>query len=247
MPAIRSDSLWRSSPAPRIVVVPLARGRGQTEDRGSRRSRRRRLRARDRSPWSADERTRRSTIGSPASSGAASVALGASPTRVSSMSAPIVRSRSITARRVGFAPTPRSVRSASGWMAAATSQNAAADTSPGTRSSIACTVRPPSIVIATAPSARPDASSSSRSVRTAIPRARSIRSVWSRVATASRTVVEPSARSPASRIADLTWALGTGVRRSTAQRADDDRRWSVAGGCRRPGRGRSHPSPEAVR
>ena len=47
--------------------------------------------------------------------------------------------------------------------------------------------------------------------RTATPRDRSIRSVWSRVATASRTVVSPSAPRPASRIADLTWALGTRV------------------------------------
>ena len=51
----------------------------------------------------------------------------------------------MTARRVGLTPTPRSVSSASGWIAPATSQNAAADTSPGTRSSTACTVRPPSI------------------------------------------------------------------------------------------------------
>ena len=46
------------------------------------------------------------------------------------------------------------------------------------------------------------------------PRARSMRSVWSRVATDSRTVVVPSARSPASRIADLTCADGTGVDQS---------------------------------
>ena len=32
MPAIRSDSLCRSSPAPRIVVVPCARGGGQAQD-----------------------------------------------------------------------------------------------------------------------------------------------------------------------------------------------------------------------
>ena len=40
----------------------------------------------------------------------------------------------MTARRVGLTPTPRRVSSASGWIAPATSQNAAADTSPGTRS-----------------------------------------------------------------------------------------------------------------
>ena len=115
----------------------------------------------------------------------------------SSMSAPIERRMSMTARRVGLTPTSRRISSASGWMAPATSQNAAAETSPGTRSVTACTeplLRP------SRPPRRPR-----RSVRsTGTPRARSIRSVWSRVATDSRTVVRPSARSPASRIADFT-------------------------------------------
>ena len=75
----------------------------------------------------------------------------------------------MTARRVGLTPTSWIVSSASSWIAPATSQKAAADTSPGTRSSIARTVRPPSTVQATA------SEPSSRS--TGIPRARSIRSV----------------------------------------------------------------------
>ena len=50
---------------------------------------------------------------------------------------PCARRMSMTARRVGLTPTSRSVSSASGWIAPATSQNAAAETSPGTRSSIA--------------------------------------------------------------------------------------------------------------
>ena len=70
----------------------------------------------------------------------------------SSMSAPIERRMSMTARRVGLTPTSRSVSSASGWMAPATSQKAAAETSPGTRSSTACTAIPPSTVQATRPS-----------------------------------------------------------------------------------------------
>ena len=46
---------------------------------------------------------------------------------------------------------------------------------------------------------------------TRTPAARSIRSVWSRVASGSTTIVGPSsAKRPASRIADLTWALATG-------------------------------------
>ena len=141
----------------------------------------------------------------------------------------------MTARRVGLTPTPRSVSSASGWIAAATSQNAAAETSPGTRS-LDRTHRRPSFETdrhrPAGPAARPRS-------RPATPRARSIRSVWSRVATASRTVVRPSARSPASRIADLTWALGTGVATSTARsgvrpttvtggRESSDRAWSTA-------------------
>ena len=48
----------------------------------------------------------------------------------------------MTARRVGLTPTPRSVSSASGWIAPATSQNAAAETSPGTRSLTALHRRP---------------------------------------------------------------------------------------------------------
>ena len=128
----------------------------------------------------------------------------------SSMSAPIERRMSMTARRVGLTPTSWMTSSASGWTAPATSQNAAAETSPGTCSSIAATALPPSL--SRPPSHRPP------SVRsTGTPRARSIRSVWSRVATASRTVVRPSARSPASRIADFTCALGTAVVYSIAR------------------------------
>ena len=42
------------------------------------------------------------------------------------------------------------------------------------------------------------------------PAAASISSVWVRVATGSRTTVSPSASSPASRTAPLTWALAMG-------------------------------------
>ena len=108
------------------------------------------------------------------------------------------------ARRVGFVLTPSRCSSASGWIDAATSQNAAAEGSAGTVSSMAATVDGP----ATRTVCRPSGAAPSS---TATPRARSIRSVWSRVATASVTHVSPSAARPASRIADLTWALGTGV------------------------------------
>ena len=88
--------------------------------------------------------------------------------------------------------------------APATSQKAAPDGSEGTVSAIAAGSRGPSRRTVCAPSG-PVVSS------TAMPRARSIRSVWSRVATDSVTAVSPSAARPASRTADLTWALGTGV------------------------------------
>ena len=59
-----------------------------------------------------------------------------------SMSAPIARRMSMTARRVGLTPTSRMASSASGWIAPATSQNAAAETSPGTRSVDRCHCNP---------------------------------------------------------------------------------------------------------
>ena len=45
---------------------------------------------------------------------------------------------------------------------------------------------------------------------TCAPAAASIRSVWSRVGAGSTTVVSPSAKSPARRMHDFTWALATG-------------------------------------
>ncbi len=48
------------------------------------------------------------------------------------------------------------------------------------------------------------------STDTGAPRAASARSVWSRVAAGSVTVVSPSAAMPASRMALFTWAVGTG-------------------------------------
>ena len=156
-----------------------------------------------------EERTRRSAIGSPLSPSAWSARARRG---VSSIRAPIRRNRSMTARRVGLTPTDRTVSSASGWIAAATSQKAAADTSPGIRSSSARTRKPPVRLHAT-PS--PEPSSDCRSTGT--PLARSIRSVWSRVPTDSRTVERPSARRAARRIADFTWALGTDVVTSIAR------------------------------
>ena len=97
MPAIRSDSLWRSSPAPRMVVVPrarlAARHRTGISSMASATSAGETSIAR-----SSAERTVRSASGSPTSGSPAS------PTGRSSMSAPIARSRSMTPRRVGLTP-----------------------------------------------------------------------------------------------------------------------------------------------
>ena len=65
IPAIRSDSLWRSSPAPRMTVVPGRGRRRRGTGPGSRRWRRPRRPDRGRSPRSVDERTTRSASGSP--------------------------------------------------------------------------------------------------------------------------------------------------------------------------------------
>ena len=67
MPAIRSDSLWRSSPAPRIVVVPARMRRREAQDRDLVDRRRDVGRRRGRSPRRSEERTTRSAIGSPSS------------------------------------------------------------------------------------------------------------------------------------------------------------------------------------
>ena len=110
------------------------------------------------------------------------------------------------ARRVGFVLTPSRRSSASGWIAAATSQNAAPDGSAGTVSS---TRRD------RGRAGQPDRRGGRRPPsprRTATPRARSIRSVWSRVATASVTRVSPSAASARQQDRGLHLGAGNGRR-----------------------------------
>ncbi len=75
------------------------------------------------------DRTTRSARGSP--SAPSRVAMAASP-----ISAPMRLRMSMMARRVGFVLTPARWSSASGWIAPATSQKAAADGSDGTESAI---------------------------------------------------------------------------------------------------------------
>ena len=100
--------------------------------------------------------------------------------------------------RRGLRLTPWTWSSEPGTSVAATTNGAADEKSPG---------------ISTSPS---ESRSAGRTVTlvgrtvTAAPAAASIRSVWSRVGAGSTTVVSPSAKRPASRIADFTCALATG-------------------------------------
>ena len=202
MPAIRSDSLWRSSPAPRITVVPRGLASRPGRGPGSRRSPRRRRPGRGRSRGARDERTTRSAIGSPTS-----VGIGAGRRRRPLLDVGAHRAQDVddrAARRVDADVAERQL---------GVRVDRARDEPERGRRDVARDPlldrlhRHPSF----APS-RPPARPARPSRSTGTPRARSIRSVWSRVATASRTVVRPSARSPARRIADFTCALGTGRR-----------------------------------
>ena len=208
MPAIRSDSLCRSSPAPRMRVVPVATAAASARIGISSMAAATSV-GETSTAWRSLERTMRSASGSP------SAPPSAGRSRIS-IRAPMRPRMSMMARRVGFVLTPSRRSSASGWMEPATSQNAAADGSPGTMSSMARGVAGPVRVTTWRPRASVDS-------RTATPRARSIRSVWSRVATASVTVVSPSAARAASRIADFTWALGTGVSYAIGERRERPR------------------------
>ena len=215
----------------RRAAAPGSRpGRG----RGSRRWPRRRRSAESRSPAASDERTIRSAIGSP--DGRQSRRRAVAPAR-SSMSAPIARRRSMTARRVGLTPTPSQGQLRVGVdRAPATSQNAAAETSPGTRSidrlhgrpSFDRPRRPPSVAIASLDrhAARPQHPLRVVARRDRLPDRRRAR--------------RPA--SPASRMADLTWADGTGGRDVRRRAAGCARPRSGEGGSRRVEPGAPRPS-----
>ena len=98
-------------------------------------------------------------------------------------------------------PTPRSVSPEPCTIVAATTNGAADEKSPGTRTSSRCSVATGET--ATRPGRR----------STGAPASRSIRSVWSRVGTGSSTTVTPrAAKRPARRTHDFTWAEATGSR-----------------------------------
>ena len=139
-------------------------------------------------PWV----TRRSPTGSPATSRLPRI----------SMRAPICSSTSRIPVRLGLRPTFSTVRSAPGVIAPATSQKAAELISPGTTTDWPFSWAPGRTTTSVPPGPP--------TLRSA-PKARSMRSLWSRDWAGSITVVGPSAVSAASRIALFTWAEATGV------------------------------------
>jgi len=101
--------------------------------------------------------------------------------------------------RAGPRYTSSTVTSLPGTMQAATDQKAACDGSPGTSRTNGRRL-----------DRRTRTVCPSSSTAISAPQRRSNSSVWARVRTASCTTVSPSAPSPASRMADFTWALATG-------------------------------------
>ena len=212
---MRSLSLTRSSAAPRTVQVPPKVARAASAGSSSMSS----------------GTSAGATTTSPSGPDSIRTAPTGSPCHVSSAvtstRAPARRSTSNSAVRVGFNPTWRISMAEPGSPAAATPRNAHADGSPGTRSA-----RPP---VRRAPPSTVSRPATERS--TVTPNAANARSVWSRVASGSTTVVVPDARSPASRTALLICALGTsGVWVIPVKRtAGDGERWPPALGGGEPG------------
>ena len=187
MARIRSLSFTRSSAASRKVVSPAAKQAATARIGNSSMARTISV-----PPISIPVRsppvTTRSATGSPPSCRSA--------TR--STRAPMARRQSTTPVRVGFTPTPTTVRVDPALNAAATRKKAAEERSPGMVRSHGVSRWPPVIA---APSA-------SRSTPT--PKAGRIRSVWSRDGAGSWTAVRPCAPRPASKTHDFTCALAMG-------------------------------------
>ena len=187
---MRSLSLTRSSPAPRITVVPRAKlatstisGSSSISDGTSSGS--------TSVATSSACRTSMSATGSPPAQRRPN-----SPTR-----APIRSSTASMPVRVGLMPTPWMVRLEPASTQPAAMNGAADEKSPGT--SIPSRSRRVTGEIETRPGRR----------STGTPARRSIRSVWSRVGIGSSIVVTPcSANSPANSRHDLTCADATGSR-----------------------------------
>ena len=202
--------------------MPGGRGRGEAQDRDLVDRRGDVGRPERRSPRSADERTTRSASGSPTPSSPAPPAIGRS-----SMSAPIapqdVDDRA--ARRVHADAVQAQL---------GVGMDRAGDQPEGRRRDVARdpSRRSPAPPALPRPSSATAPSGAVRLARPATPRARSIRSVWSRVATASRTVVRPSAREAREQDRRLHLRARHGRRRVDRPGAGCDRPRSAAGGSR---------------
>ena len=204
MPATRSDSLCRSSPGPADRSWCRTPRRRPGTGPGSRRSpppRRRRTRSTARS---GADRTTRSARGSPSGP--------AARRGVSSMAAPMRRRMSMMARRVGFVLTPSRRSSASGWIERGDQPERRAGRVGGD-----------GLVEAAAPgrAVEGDGVRAVRSDRSPTATPAGAQHPLGVVAGRDRlghASSSPSAASAASRIADLTWALGTAVRWSMARR-----------------------------
>jgi hypothetical protein len=105
--------------------------------------------------------------------------------------------------RVRLSSMPVTLAPPSPAISAMASANAADDGSPATSALSAFSICPPRTDTIGPPAPR-------SSTPTSTPKARSIRSVWSRVASFSSTTVTPSARKPASMMADFTCAEASG-------------------------------------
>ena len=115
------------------------------------------------------------------------------------MRAPRAVRTSSRVARVGLSPSESSTRPEPGKMAAAQRKKAAEEMSPGTAAEMAWR------------DCGPEMETESRVRVSVAPKARRASSLWSRVRTASLTVVVPVVWRPARRTQVLTWALGTGV------------------------------------
>ena len=182
VPAIRSDSLCRSSPAPRIIVVPRTPASRPGRGSGSRRSRRPPRPDRGRSPGARSNGPR----GRPSARRRRSPASTPRPCR------PLLDVGAHRPEDVDDGPSRRIDADAAERQLGVRmdrrrrrARTRPPRHRPGPARSPLPREPPPSRLTATP---RPAPSSS---VGPATPRARSIRSVWSRVATASRTVVRP--------------------------------------------------------
>ena len=192
--ARRSLSLTRNSPNPVILVRPSAKAAAMARTGyssiidGA-------ISGSTSTPFNGPALITRSPTLSPLSLRSFSIVMSA-PMRLSTVMRPV---------RVGFSITASMRISDPGTMRAATMGKAADEGSAGTCTWLArssgwpvkvMAVKPPSIFWR----------------RTTAPKWVSMRSVWSRVGSASITVVSPGALRPASRTADFTWAEGTGSR-----------------------------------